>query len=376
MEYKKLGKTELDVSAISLGTEYLLDLPREAAVGVIHMAIERGINYFDLFYAQPDFRDTMGAAFKGYRDKVILAAHLGAAETDGQYEKTRDPKICEHFFHDFLKRYDTGHVDILLLHNIDTQEDYNDLMKPGSLLGMASRFQREGKARFIGFSGHNTVTSRHAVESGNIDVLLFPINLANHALPGRKELLDACITHQIGLVIMKPFAGGNLLSEERLIKVADMQMGRRELPGARMRFTKSRTITPVQCLSYVLAQDGVSTVVPGCASVEQLEASLACLDATEEEKNYTLLLPGFEVFETGQCVYCNHCLPCPSEIDVGLTTRLMKKAEQELTPELQNQYDEMPAKASDCIQCGDCMDRCPFAVDVISNMEQAVAVFE
>jgi predicted aldo/keto reductase-like oxidoreductase len=207
-------------------------------------------------------------------------------------------------------------------------------------------------------------------------VLLFPLNLANHALPGRKELLDACVTHQMGLVIMKPFAGGNLLSEESLIKVADMQMGRRELPGARMRFTKSRTITPVQCLAYVLAQDGVSTVVPGCASVEQLEASLAYFKATEEEKDYAPLLPDFEVFETGQCVYCNHCLPCPSEIDIGLTTRLMKKAEQELTPELQKQYDEMPAKASDCIQCGDCMERCPFAVDVISNMEQAVAVFE
>jgi len=376
MEYRTLGKTGLDVGEISLGTEYLLDQPREKAVGVIHMAIERGVNYFDLFYAQPGFRDTMGAAFKGYRDKVILAAHLGAGETDGQYEKTRDPELCEHFFHDFLKRYDTDHVDILLLHNSDSQEDYDNLMKPGGLLEMATRFQREGKVRFIGFSGHNTVTSRQAVESGTIDVLLFPINLANHALPGRKELLDTCITHRVGLVIMKPFAGGNLLSEENLIKVADMQMGRRELPGARMRFTKSNMITPVQCLSYILAQEAVSTVIPGCASVEQLEASLEYFKATEAQKDYAPLLPDFEVFETGQCVYCNHCLPCPSEIDIGLATRLMKKAEQELTPELQKQYDEMSAKASDCIQCGDCMERCPFAVDVIANMEQAVAAFE
>ena len=175
LEYRKLGGTGLDVGAIGLGTEYLINLPRETMVAVIHRAIEQRINYFDLFFAQPQFRDTMGAAFKGYRERVILAAHLGSSDNNGQYEMTRDPEICEHFFIDFLTRYHTDYADILFLHNSDSQEDYDNLMKPGGLLEMASRFQQEGKARFIGFSGHNTVTSRQAVESGHIDVLLFPI---------------------------------------------------------------------------------------------------------------------------------------------------------------------------------------------------------
>ena len=376
MQYRKLGSTGLDVGAIGLGTEYLINLPRETVTSVIHMAIERGINYFDLFFAQPEFRDHMGAAFKGYRDKVILAAHLGSAEIDGQYEKTRDPRLCESFFFDFLTRYDTDYVDILFLHNIDPQEDYDAAMGSGGLLEMATRFRQEGKARYIGLSGHNTATSRQAVERSDIDVLMFPINLANHAMPGKQELLEACVVEQTGLVVMKPYAGGNLLSEETLIKVADMQMGRRETPGARMRFKKSGMITPAQCLSYALDQTGVSTIVPGCGSVEQLEAALAYLQASQVDKEYSSLLPDFAEYRTGQCVYCNHCLPCPSEIDIGLTTRLLKKAEREMTPEVQASYDEMAAKASDCIQCGDCMDRCPFGADVISHMEQAVSMFE
>lgn len=375
MEYRKLGRTELDVGKIGLGTEYLIDLPRETVVAVIQSAVERGVNYFDLFFAQPQFRDNMGVAFKGYRDKVILAAHLGSSDNNGQYEKTRDPKLCEHFFLDFLTRYETEYVDILFLHNIDSQEDYDSVTNPGGLLDIATRFREEGKARFIGFSGHNTVTSRQVVESGQIDVLLFPINLASHAMPGRNELLEACFTEQVGLVVMKPYAGGNLLSEESLIKVADMQMGRRETPGARMRFTKSAMITPVQCLSYALDQQGVSTVVPGCGSLEQLEAALAYLEATEQEKEYSALLPDFAEYKTGQCVYCNHCLPCPAEIDIGLTLRLTQKARRVLTPELQAEYNEMVTGASDCIQCGDCMERCPFGVDVISHMEQALDVF-
>jgi hypothetical protein len=175
---------------------------------------------------------------------------------------------------------------------------------------------------------------------------------------------------------MKPFAGGNLLSEESLLKIADMQMGRRETPGARMRFKKSAMITPVQCLSYVIDQAGVSTVVPGCADLDQLEASLAYFDASDDQNNYSAALPDFAEYKTGQCVYCNHCLPCPSEIDVGLTLRLLMKVERELTPELRAEYDGMLSKASDCVQCGDCMERCPFGVDVISRMEKAVDMFE
>ena len=97
MEYRRLGRTGLDVSAVSLGTEYLIDPPREHVVGVIHEAIEQGINYFDLFFAQSGFRDTMGVAFKGHRERVFLAAHLGAALKDDQYKKTRTLKASEHF---------------------------------------------------------------------------------------------------------------------------------------------------------------------------------------------------------------------------------------------------------------------------------------
>jgi len=376
MKYKTFGRTGLDISAIGLGTEYLINLPRETVIAVIHRAIDQGINYFDHFFAQPQFRDNMGAAFRGYRDNVILTAHLGAGDFDGQYNKTRDPKICEHFFLDFLTRYHTDYVDIIFLHNSDSQEDYEHLMEPGGLLEMASRFQQEGKTRFIGFSGHNTITAQQAAESGYIDVLLFPINFTGHAMPGKKELLDACVSCQVDVVAMKPFAGGNLLKEDPILDIADHQMGRRQMAGAPMRFRKNTMITPVQCLSYALAQVGVSTVIPGCASVEQLEASLAYLEATEEEKDYAALLSDFMQYRTGQCVHCNHCLPCPSEIDIGQTIRLLQMAQQQLTSELQTAYLALSIKASDCIQCGDCVVRCPFGVDVISHMEQAVSVFE
>ena len=371
MEFRTLGKTDLNVSVISLGTEYLIDIPREKAVGVIHEAIKHGMNYFDLFFAQPEFRDNMGAAFKGYRKQVILAAHLGAADHNGQYERTRDLKRCEYYFHDFLTRYDTEYVDVLFLHNSDGQEDYDRIMGPDNLLDMALRFREEGKARFIGFSGHTVSTARQAVESGNIDTLMFPINLAANAVPGRKDLLKACVARNVGLVAMKPYAGGKLLNTERAVRMEDYQMG-----GDALELEKSVPITPVQCLSYAIAQAGVSNVVPGCADLDQLAAALAYWEADAEEKDFSAIVADFKQYETGECVYCNHCLPCPSAINIGRTIHMLDLAQHAMTDDVRASYAAMPAKASDCIECGACTERCPFGVDVIPKMQQAVELFE
>ena len=371
MQYRQLGKSGLSVSAISLGTEYLLNQPREHVVGVIHEAIDRSVNYFDLFWPQPAFRDNMGAAFKGYRGKVMLAAHLGAIVKGEQYEKTRDLKACRTFFDDFLTRYHTDYADVLYLHNIDLQADYDEVMRPGGMTELAQRFRQEGKARFIGLSGHTVATSLQAVESGLVDMLMFPINLAGSAVPGRKELFNACATRGVGLVAMKPFAGGKLLQKERVMTMENWQRG-----GAPKQIEKSLTITPAQCLAYVLAQSGVSTVVPGCKNLAELHSVQAFWDLGEEEKDYSAIVSDFAEYTPGECVYCNHCLPCPSVIDIGQVIRLLETAQHKLTDELRAAYDALSAKASDCIQCGSCVERCPFDVDAESKMEQAMALFE
>lgn len=90
---------------------------------VVHAAVDRGVDYFDVFWAQPAFRDSMGAAFRGHRDRVLLAAHLGATEMNGQGDRTRDPALALKFFHDFLTRYHTDYADVLHVHNVDEQED-------------------------------------------------------------------------------------------------------------------------------------------------------------------------------------------------------------------------------------------------------------
>lgn len=371
MEYRKLGRTGLDVSVVGLGTEYLNGRPRETVVSVVREAVEHGVNYFDVVFSFPDYLDNLAVGFQGQRERIILTGHLGSTVKDGQYCRSRNPKKSEPFLLDVLARLGTDYVDVLFLHNSNRQKDYDRLMKSGGLLDLARRLQQEGKARFIGFSGHTLDTALQVVESGVIDVLMFPINLAGNATPGKKDLFKACVVHDVGLVAMKPYSGGKLLRKERSVRIAGYSTS-----GEAVKIKKSKPITPVQCLSYVLAQVGISTAVPGCADLAQLAAALAYVDGSEEERDFAGLLAEFEQYVEGECVYCNHCLPCPAKIDIGQINRLLDMAQQRMTAELQTAYAALASKPSDCTQCGVCVERCPFGVSVIARMEQAVALFK
>lgn len=375
MEYRALGRTDQKVSALGLGTEYLINQTPEQVAAVIHAALDRGINYFDLFFAQPQFRDNMGAAFVGRRHDALLAAHLGSIDNNGQYDRTREPATAEHFYNDFLRRYNTDYVDVCFLHNVDAQNDYDAVMRDEGLLGLALRLKESGKARHLGFSGHSIVTSLAAVESGIIDVLMFPVNLAGHAVPGRKPLFQACADRGVALVAMKPYGGGRLLREEHTLKLESFQTGAewRRDEDKEVEIERQVRITPVQCLSYVLAQTGVSTIVPGCKDIAELDAAFAVLGAEPKVRDFAPVLSDFAQYIEGECVYCNHCLPCPAGIDIGQTIRLMDSASgtAQADSALLASYSALASQSADCVECGDCTERCPFGVDAMGRVADA-----
>ena len=371
MEYRKLGRTGLDVGVIGLGGDYLHGQPRETVVSVVHQALEHGVNYIDMPLAFPEYRDNFGAALRGQRERVILTGHLGSTVKDGQYCKSRNAKKSEEFFHDCLARLGTDYVDVLLLHNFNTFKDLDSVMKPRGLMELAHRLQQEGKARFIGISAHDIALVTKAVESGQIDVVMFPINLIGNAMPGRKELLSLCARRGVGVVAMKPYGGGKLLQHKGTFRAARYQTG-----GESFKARITPGITPARCISYVLAQVGVSTTVVGVKDEAELAAALHTLDATDAERDFGAVVAGFGRYVEGECVYCNHCLPCPAVIDIGQVSRLVDVAEGSVAEELRMAYGALPVKASACTECGACVERCPFGVDAISKMRQAVALFE
>ena len=371
MEYTELGRTGLAASRIGIGTEHLHGQPRETVQAVLRQAMEAGVNYFDAVFSFPEYLDNLQAAFRGSRERVLLAAHLGSGEKNGQYCKMRGVRQCEATFLNLLSRLETEYVDVLFLHNFNAVNDWERVAKPGSLLDLAVRLREEGRARFLGISAHYPAVVERAVDTGQVDIVMFPINLFGHAMPGKQALQDLCLQRNIGLVAMKPFGGGKLLVQRGTFRVPKYQTG-----GQAYKARIDTEITPDRCLGYTLAQPGVSMALPGVRNSAELGAALHWLEATAEERDFGPLLSHFGRYEEGICVYCNPCLPCPVVIDVAEVNRLLDAAATGLTPALRGAYDALASQASACTACGVCTQRCPFGVDVVPRMRQAAAIFE
>ncbi len=373
MEYRQLGKTGLSVSTVSLGTEYLVKADQQTVTAMVQRAVEQGINYFDVLFADPDYRDHFGQAFTGLREKLIITGHLPVTET---------VDVCRGWFDDLLVRLKIEAVDLVFVSNCDGEERYRQVMGPGGHYELAAELARQGKARHIAISCHTVPVALEAVRSGKFAVIMFPINPAFDTLPGetgsddlgrlwdgasqrqpdpaadgilpeRRRLYTECANRGVGLVAMKPFAAGWLFSP-------DLDTG----------------FTPQSLLHYALSQPGVSCVVTGASSLDQLEADTAYFSASEAEKDYTAALARSRWNYMGTCMYCNHCQPCTAGIDISEVNKLLHLANGGNLAAAREGYARLEIKASACQECGECLDRCPFGVAVIERMQEAAKVLE
>lgn len=131
MRYRQLGKTGITVSEIGLGTEHLAGQPAATYDEVFQYAAERGVNYVDVLMPYPEYRDNIGRAIGGIRDRLIIAGHIGVALQQGQYLKTRDVKACRAMFEDLLTRLGTDGVDVVMLQWVDGAAELAEALAPG-----------------------------------------------------------------------------------------------------------------------------------------------------------------------------------------------------------------------------------------------------
>ena len=104
MEYRKLGRTGMVVSAISLGCEHLQGKDFSTVKTVIDAALDSGINFMDVFMSEPQVRTDIGKALEGRRRDVIIQGHIGSCWVDGQYKVSRDINEITVAFEDLLDR--------------------------------------------------------------------------------------------------------------------------------------------------------------------------------------------------------------------------------------------------------------------------------
>ncbi len=380
MKQRALGRTGILVGEIGCGCEGFLNQPRQTVREFLDVMEENGANCIDLYSPEPEMRSALGEAIRGRRERFVLQGHLCSVWSGGQYKRTREMTAVRQGMEDQLKRLGTDHLDIGMVHYVDSLADWKGVLE-GPVMEYAQALKKAGTVRAIGLSSHNPEVALAAAESGLVEVLMFSVNpcydlqpagedleklwapesyearLLNMD-PARERLYETCQRLGVGITVMKAFGGGDLLNSG--VSPA----------GA--------ALTPWQCIRYALDRPGVASVLAGARTVEELRQAVAYQNAPAEATDYAAALAAFpKISWRGHCMYCGHCAPCPAGIEVALVTKFLNlaKAQGEVPETVREHYGVLDHKASACVKCRACEGRCPFGVPVVENMAEAARIF-
>ncbi|MDO4568232.1 MAG: aldo/keto reductase [Clostridia bacterium] len=361
MEYRTLPHGGEQISVIGLGSGSISGTEQEMTA-ILDTAIDNGINYFDMAPSEAAPFAAYRNAFAGRRERVLTQMHFGAVYKDGKYGWTRDLSDIKAQFEWELKLLDTDYTDFGLIHCTDDFDDLDEVMNRGIWEYMQA-LKADGKIRHLGFSSHNPAVARSVLDTGVVDMMMFSINPAYDYREGEYAIGDAseraalyrdCERMGVGISVMKPFAGGQLLdAKTSLFK---------------------RALTHAQCMQYALDRPAVLTVLPGVRNMEDLTTALGYVSASQEDRDYSVIGEFVPQDADGICVYCNHCQPCPMGIDVGLINKYydLALAGDDMAAK---HYGALPLHAGDCVACGHCESRCPFHVKQEARMREIAAYF-
>ena len=205
MEYKKLGRTGIEISSISYGGIVSMDDGQDASDKYVSWAIDKGINYFEVAPSYGDAEEKLGNSLKLYRNKINLACKTGQRMKDkAEQELLRSQKLLH-----------TDYFDVYQLHGIASMEEVERAFGPGGVMEMVRTLKERGIARNVGITAHSEEAALKCIELYDFDTVLFPFNwFMNLEHQMGSKLIKAAKEKNMGVLCMKAFIERKWNSEE------------------------------------------------------------------------------------------------------------------------------------------------------------------
>jgi aryl-alcohol dehydrogenase-like predicted oxidoreductase len=170
---RPLGKTGLQVSALGVGGYHLGSAEsQQAATAIVRTALDAGINFFDNAW---DYHDglsevRLGEALKGHRDSAVVMTKVC---THG-----RGKDVAMRMLEESLQRLQTDHLDVWQIHEVIYDNDPDLIFAPGGAIEAMDAAKKQGKVRFVGFTGHKDPSIHLKMLSHNypFDTVQMPLN--------------------------------------------------------------------------------------------------------------------------------------------------------------------------------------------------------
>ncbi len=359
MEYRRLGRTELNVSIISFGAIKLPDVSYEQAADALNRALDLGVNFIDTARAYKDSENKIGKGVGHRRDEFYIATKTVARDYDGAMADLETS----------LRELGMDYVDLWQLHTVSSRQEWEKVMGPRGALEAAKKALEQGKTRHIGITIHRELhVMREAIECGEFETIMLAYSPLDQE-GVEEEILPLAHEHDMGVIIMKPLSGGQL--------VRPPEQRSPGLGGADAVIAGS--------LRYILTNPNVTCAIPGMKSVQEVEENVAVANpfvplSEEEEAELRKLIGAMgRDFRYGQvCLRCGYCLPCTVGIDIPEVMRAMdmKLGYPDNLKYLGDElYQSLAVKADACVQCGECEERCVAGLPIREKMQQAAELF-
>jgi hypothetical protein len=375
MNYRTFGRLSWQPSALGFGSMRLPVIDRDPAridepeaTRMIRYAIDEGLNYVDT--ADPYHREMserfLGRALQdGYRQRIRLATKLPCWKVESAEDFDR-------FLNEQLERLQTEFIDFYLLHALDAKSwaKVRDL----GVLSWAEGALASGRIGHLGFSFHDEYQVFQEIVDAT-DLWTFcqiQYNYMDIEEQAGTRGLKYAADKGLAVVIMEPIRGGALAGHVP--------------PAVQALWDSSPTRRAAAdwALQWLWNQPEVSVVLSGMSTFEQVEQNLdsasrsgvgtlsdgelALVDRVRETYRALCAVP---------CTACKYCLPCPSGVDIPevfyIYNDLRMYGDEARSKQFYAWLDEK-TRADQCIECGECLEKCPQGIEIPDWLKKAHAV--
>lgn len=290
MNFKRLGNSGLQVSALGLGTNaFGKRADQETSIQIVHTALDHGINFIDTanIYAASESERIIGLALESRRHEAVLATKAGLVKNDGPNGSGSSRRHLMQELEDSLRRLKTDYVDLYQIHTFDPYTPLEETLR--TLDDMVS----SGKVRYIGASNYTAWQLMKAIGISEARSFAKYISIqCSYSLADRtpeNELLSLCLDQGVGIIPYFPLAGGILTGKynscgsapsgsradtdpnfKRFLNHERIELGIKVGQIAEELGTSSNALS----LAWLMNRPAVSTVIVGATRVEQLEQNL------------------------------------------------------------------------------------------------------
>ncbi|MCL2200965.1 MAG: aldo/keto reductase [Oscillospiraceae bacterium] len=337
--------------------------------------LERGFTYFDTAFM-----------YHGGNSEIAIRKALTERHDRDKFQVTTKLPLWQEMTLDEMRektqtqfdRTGLDHFDLYFLHGIGP--DKIEMMNKMKVWDYLRSLKESGKAKNIGFSYHGDTDTLNRVlgeHSEHLDIIQLPINYLDWEALGKGQHA-AALAHDVGIIVMTPIKGGALANFTP------------EVAGVFKQANSSASVAS-WALRFALHLEGVVSVLSGMSDLDQVEDNINIADTTgplsdDEMAVISKAMAEKEKIPTIPCTKCKYCLDCcPQNINtpaiIGLVNEYTlyrsfpstKRSYEMVTEAL---FGGIPAKSSQCTECGECERHCPHGIEIIKAHKEAAELFE